>query len=271
MMWAILKLSAVFLLVLANAFFVAVEFALVSVKRVRIEALAATGDGGAKAALKALDHMDSMLSACQFGITLASLVLGAVGESTIAHLLEPFIYKIQIAFGGQFPIDPKLISHTIAITLALAIITYLHLVLGEYAPKAFAIEKAEAVSIATSKWLWWFYRTFKPFIQFINISGIKLLKMFGIDFRPGHHTVYNEDELRRLINISHQSGHIESDERELIHNVFEFTDLTVDEIMIPRTEVTAIDADADYDQVLRTFRESGYSRLPVFKDRKSVV
>lgn len=257
----IIKILAVFLLVLANGFFVAVEFALVSVRRARIETLAAAGQVGANAVLRALDHLDAMLSATQFGITLASLALGAVGESTLAHMAEPLIQRF--VYGPAAP----LIAHSIAVAIALAVITYLHLVLGEYAPKALAIEKAEAISLATARSMELFYRTFKPFIWLINYSGIKLLNVFGFEFRPGHHTAYTEEEIRHLINLSHQSGHLEQDEKELIHNVFEFSDLTAREIMIPRTEVVALEMSAGFAEVVNQFQMSGYSRLPVYQEK----
>ena len=215
---------AVLILVLANGFFVAVEFALVSVRRSKIETLAAANMGGAKSVLRALDRLDAMLSASQFGITIASLALGAVGESTLARLFEPILLDFLP------PGASTLIAHSIAIAIPLAVITYLHLVLGEYAPKALAIEKAEAISLATARWMELFYQTFKPFIWLINVSGIKFLRLFGVDFRPGHHTVYTEEELRRLIDISHQSGQLQEEEREMIHNVFEFADLTAREV-----------------------------------------
>ena len=257
----LVKILLVLLLVLANGFFVAVEFALVSVRRSRIETLAKRGKNSAYAVLRALDHLDAMLSASQFGITLASLALGAVGESTLASLLEPVVHRFASGPAAE------LIAHSIAVAIALAVITYLHLVLGEYAPKALAIEKAEAISLGTARWLWWFYRAFKPFIQLINFSGIKFLKLFGVNFHPGHHTVYTEDELRHLVNLSHQSGHLEQDEKELIHNVFEFSDLKARQIMVPRTEVFAIESGADFNEVIRQFQASGYSRLPVYEDR----
>lgn len=257
----LVKILIVLLLVLANGFFVAVEFALVSVRRSRIETLAKRGNSSAYAVLRALDHLDAMLSASQFGITLASLALGAVGESTLASLLEPVVHRFASGPAAD------LIAHSIAVAIALAVITYLHLVLGEYAPKALAIEKAEAISLGTARWLWWFYRAFKPFIQLINFSGIKFLKLFGVNFHPGHHTVYTEDELRHLVNLSHQSGHLEQDEKELIHNVFEFSDLKARQIMVPRTEVFAIESGADFNEVIRQFQASGYSRLPVYEDR----
>ena len=254
----ILKIGMILLLVVANGFFVAVEFALVSVRRARIETLAAAGRSGAQAVLRALDHLDAMLSASQFGITLASLALGAVGESTLAKWLEPFLVR-------HLPVaTTSLLAHTIAIGISLAVITYLHLVLGEYAPKALAIEKAEAISLATARWMEIFYRTFKPFIEFINLSGIRLLRLIGVEFRPGHHTAYSEDEIRYLINLSHQSGLLKKDEKELIHNVFEFSELTVGEIMVPRTKVVAIEERAGFAEVVGQFRDSGYSRLPVY-------
>jgi CBS domain containing-hemolysin-like protein len=254
-----LKLLLVFLIVLANGFFVAVEFAMVSVRRVRIEMLASQGRAGAKAVLRSLDHLDALLSASQFGITVASLLLGAVGESTLAHLFEPLLLRLLP------PNASTILSHTIAVATALFIITYLHLVLGEYAPKALAIEKAEAIALATARPMEIFYKVFKPFIWFINRSGISLLKIFGFDFRPGHHTAYTEEELRHLVTLSHQSGHLELEEKTLIHKVFDFADLTSREIMIPRTEVTAIDESTGFEGVVKVFQTTGYSRLPVYQ------
>ncbi|NBO65204.1 MAG: HlyC/CorC family transporter [Acidobacteria bacterium] len=253
-----LKFGTILFLLLANGFFVAVEFALVSVRRARIETLAAAGRRGAPAVLRALDHLDAMLSASQFGITLASLALGAVGESTLASWLEPLLRQYLPAASTE------LVSHSISIGISLAVITYLHLVLGEYAPKALAIEKAESIALATARWMEIFYRTFKPFIEFINLSGIRLLRLIGVEFRPGHHTAYSEDEIRYLINVSHQSGLLEKDEKELIQNVFVFSELTVGEIMVPRTKVVAIEERAGFAEVVDQLRSSGYSRLPVY-------
>jgi CBS domain containing-hemolysin-like protein len=256
----VLRLVIVFFLVIANGFFVAVEFALVSLRRARIEVLAASGRRGAKAVLRALDHIDAMLSATQFGITLASLALGAVGEETIAHLAEPVLHNLLPERIAQIA------AHSIAVAIALGVITYLHLVLGEYAPKALAIEKAEAIALATARPMELFYKTFKPFIWLINRSGIWLLRIFGFHFKPGHHPVYTEEEIRHLINQSHQSGHLELEEKTLIHNVFEFAELAAREIMIPRTEVTALEESASFEEVVRVFQTTGYSRLPVYHE-----
>ena len=185
--------------------------------------------------LRALDRLDAMLSASQFGITIASLALGAVGESTLAHLFEPILLNFLPQSASS------LVAHSIAVAIALAVITYLHLVLGEYAPKALAIEKAEAISLATARWMELFYQTFKPFIWLINVSGIKFLKLFGVNFRPTI-TPSTPKKGSGLIDISHQSGQLQEEEREMIHNVFEFADLTAREIMIPRTEVVALNS-----------------------------
>jgi CBS domain containing-hemolysin-like protein len=254
------KLFIVLLLVLINGFFVAVEFALVSLRRTRIETLAAAGRMGAHSVLWALDHLDAMLSASQFGITLASLALGAVGESTLAHLFEPLLHRFIPEVAAAW------LAHSIAVAIALLVITYLHLVLGEYAPKALGIEKAEPLALATAPLMQLFYGTFKPFIWFINISGIKLLKLFGVHFRPGHHVAYTEEELRYLINASHESGHLQQQEKELIHNVFDFSEMTARKVLIPRTEVTALEDTATFDDVVRVFQISGYSRLPVYHE-----
>lgn len=254
------KLFLVFLLVLINGFFVAVEFALVSLRRARIETLAAAGKRGAHSVLWALDNLDAMLSASQFGITLASLALGAVGESTLAHLFEPLLQRIVPVGAAEW------LAHSLAVAIALLVITYFHLVLGEYAPKALGIEKAEALSLATARLMQLFYRAFKPFIWLINVSGIKFLRLFGVDFRPGHHAAYTEEEIRYLVNASHESGHLQREEKDLIYNVFDFSELTAREVLIPRTEVTALEDSASFSEIIRTFQKSGYSRLPVYHD-----
>ncbi|HZS09101.1 MAG TPA: hemolysin family protein [Blastocatellia bacterium] len=254
------KLLLVFLIVLANGFFVAAEFALVSVRRARIEMLASGGTPGAKAVLRALNHLDALLSSTQFGVTLASLALGWVGESTLEHLVEP-------VFEHYLPVNlVAAAAHTASVVVAFGVITYFHIVLGEFAPKALAIEHAEKIALVVAPPMAIFYRVFKPFIWVINRSGISLLKMFGMQARLGHHAAYSEEEIRHLINQSHQSGHLELEEKTLIHNVFEFAELTAREIMIPRTEVTAIEEDSSFEEVVRLFQSSGYSRLPIYQD-----
>jgi CBS domain containing-hemolysin-like protein len=260
MFWALLKILIVVLLVLANGFFVAAEFSLVSVRRSRIEMLAGAGRRGAKAVLRALNHLDAVISATQFGITLASLALGWIGESTLEHLIEPMLLR-------YLPHTAAIAAaHTAAAIVAFSIITYCHIVLGEFAPKALALEHAEAIALAVARPMELFYQTFKPFILIVNRSGISLLRFFGVQARLGHHAAYTEEELRQLVNLSHQSGHLELGEKTLIHNVFEFSDLAAREVMIPRTEMVAIEERASFEEVVRQFQASGYSRLPVYRE-----
>lgn len=261
MVWPLFKILIVFLLILANGFFVVVEFALIRVRRPRIEALASAGKGSAQAVLRALNQLDAIISATQFGITLASLALGWVGESTLEHLFEPLLLQ-------NLPPGVALAAaHTISAVLAFSIITYFHIVLGEFTPKALAIEYAERVALAVARPIEIFYKIFKPLIWIINFSGIKFLRWFGVKSELGHHAAYTEEELRQIVTASHQSGHLERDEKELIHNVFEFSDLTAREIMIPRTAVIALDASANFTAVVHQFQISGYSRLPVYEEQ----
>lgn len=255
-----LKLIIVVLLILANAFFVAVEFAMVSVRRSKIEVLAASGKKSAKALLRALDHLDEMISATQFGITIASLALGWVGEETIAHLAEPFLLRL-------LPENVAAVAaHGGASLIALAVVTYFHLVIGEYVPKAIAIEFAERIGLAVARFMEVFYLSFKPFIWIINKSGLTILRVLGLKTQVGHQAAYTGEEIRHLITISHQSGNLEADEKTLIHNVFNFADLTAREILIPRTQVAGIEQHSSFPDVVREFQSSGYSRLPVYQE-----
>lgn len=259
-MVVLLKLIVVFLLVLANGFFVAAEFALVSVRRSRIEVLAAAGRRGAKSALRAIDHLDAIISATQFGITLASLALGWIGEATLAHLFEPLLVA------ALPPAQAAVAAHSISIVIAFAIITYLHIVLGELAPKTLALERAEAVSLAVARPMELFYAAFRPFIRLLNSSGALILRLAGLKAQVGHHPAYTGEELRHLITQSHQSGNLQLEAKNLIHNIFEFSDLTARDAMIPRGEISAIEEGASFEAVVREFQTSGYSRLPVYRE-----
>lgn len=260
MIWVLLKLLIVFLLILANGFFVASEFAFIGARRSRIEALALAGKRSAQAALRLLDGLDAVISTTQFGVTLASLALGWLGESTVEHLIEPLLVLLlpeRIAIVA---------AHATAAVIAFSTITYLHIVLGEFAPKAIALEHAERLAMAVARPIEIFYKTFKLFILIINRSGVWMLRQFGLKVLLGHHVAYTEDELMQLINLSHQSGHLQRDEKDLINNVFEFSDLTASEIMIPRTQIVALELNSNFVEVVSQFQASGYSRLPVYRE-----
>ena len=250
-----LNLVIVVLLVLANGFFVASEFALVGVRKSRIETLAKSGDGRAKRLLPLLNNLNGYISATQLGITLASLALGWIGEPAIAHLLEaPLRGRIS-----------ETLLHTIAFAIAFSIITFLHIVLGELAPKTLALERAEKTALAIALPMQLFYRVFRWPIQMLDWAGTRTVRLFGLHPSSGHASIYTEEELRQLIDISHASGHLQADEQRLINRVFDFTDAQVREAMVPRTAVAALPVTATLDETKKAFRGFGYSRLPVFE------
>jgi CBS domain containing-hemolysin-like protein len=255
----------VLLLVGANGFFVAAEFALVGVRRTRVEALAASGNRRARRLLTVLDHLDAYISATQFGITVASLALGWLGEVSIAHMLEPLFASLLSGVAAVIA------AHTVAIATAFAIITFLHIVLGELAPKSLALERTENVALAVALPMYVFYRAFRAPIWLLNKAGSLVLSVSGLRAGPEHVSVYTEDELRRLVDLSHRSGLLRADERELIHNVFEFADETVRHCMVPRAEVIGVEADAVGPALVAACQTSGYSRLPVYEGTLDAV
>ena len=256
----LLKLTAVLLLVLANGFFVASEFALVGVRRSRVEALVAEGNKRARTLLGVISHLDAYISATQLGITLASLGLGWIAEATVADLLTPVFHFILPSPASEVA------AHSVAVAVAFAIITFLHIVLGELAPKTLALERAEAVALAVARPMLIFHNIFKAPIWVLNYSGIIVLRAIGIKAAPEHIASYSEEELRHLIALSHKSGHLIEEERQMINNVFDFTEATVESVMMPRPEIEALDAELSPAQMLEIFEQMGYSRMPVYRD-----
>lgn len=249
-------LLLVFLLVLANGFFVASEFSLVAVRRSRIVTLAEQGSRRAKLLLHLIDHLNAYISATQLGITLSSLALGWIGEPAIARLLEPLLETHVSAA----------VLHSISFAIAFSLITFLHIVLGELAPKTIALERAEKTALAVALPLEIFYRVFQLPIRLLDWSGTCTVRLLGFPASVGHGSVYTEEELRYLIDISHKSGQIEEEKRKLINRVFDFGATEAREAMIPRSSMVALPMDASLEHVLDTFHEQGYSRLPVYGD-----
>lgn len=244
----------IFLLVLANGFFVASEFALVGVRRSRIETLAADGDRKAERLLNLLDNLNAYISATQLGITMASLALGWIGEPVFAHLLEePLKGRVS-----------ETVLHTISFAIAFTIITFLHIVLGELAPKTLALERAERVALAISWPMRVFYKLFSWPIRMLDWAGTRTVRLFGLHPSGEHASIYTEDELRHLIDISRQSGHLQAEEQRLIQGVFDFSESEVREAMVPRTQMVALPVTSTLDEARTKFRDTGYSRLPVF-------
>ena len=251
-----LNILIVFLLVLANGFFVASEFALVGVRRSRILSLAESGDRRARRLLRLVDNLNAYISATQLGITLASLALGWIGEPAIAHILEgPLRGRVS-----------DTVLHTISFTIAFSIITFLHIVMGELAPKTIALERAEKTALAIALPMEIFYRLFYWPIRLLDWAGTRTVRMIGLHPTAEHGSIYTEEEIRHLIDASRKSGHIEEVEQKLINRVFEFSDAQVREAMVPRTVVEALPITATLDETKRAFRTLGYSRLPVYRE-----
>src|SRR5215207_6552223 len=256
-MVTVLYIGLVFVLVLANGFFVASEFALVGVRRSRIQTLAEKGSAGAKRLLNLLDNLNAYISATQLGITMASLALGWIGEPVFAHLLEaPLKGRVS---------DVTL--HTISFAIAFTVITFLHIVLGELAPKTLALERAEKVALTISWPMQSFYKIFQWPIRVLDWAGTRTVRLFGLHPSQDHASVYTEEELRHLVDVSRKSGHLEAQEQQLINRVFEFSGAAVREAMVPRTNVDALPLTATLEETKAAFRTLGYSRLPVYRER----
>jgi CBS domain containing-hemolysin-like protein len=260
-MFETVNLVIVFLLVLANGFFVASEFSLVGVRRSRIATLAKAGDRRAKRLLGLVDHLNAYISATQLGITLASLALGWIGEPAVAHLLE-------IPLKGRVS---ETVLHTIAFTIAFSIITFLHIVLGELAPKTLALERAEKTALAIALPMEIFYKTFRWPIRLLDWAGTRTVRVFGLHPSGEHASIYTEEELRHLVDISRRSGHLKEEEQKLINSVLNFSEAEVREAMIPRTAVDAIPLTSTLDEAKAAFRQLGYSRLPVYRENRDDV
>jgi CBS domain containing-hemolysin-like protein len=255
------NLTIVLLLVLANGFFVAAEFALVSVRQSRVAALVAEGNRRARTLMRVVKQLDAYISATQLGITLASLALGWIGEETLAHLLTPVFENIM----PDHATTSVIAAHTVGIAVAFVIITFLHIVLGELAPKTLALERAERVALAVARPMEIFYKVFKAPIRLLNYAGGLVLRLAGLQSTAEHAAVYSEEELRHLIALSHKGGHLAEDERQLLYNVFDFTDGTLADVVLPRTEIEALSATLSPDEMLARFVELGYSRMPVYR------
>ncbi len=262
---AAFNIFLVIFLVLANGFFVASEFALVAVRKSRIAAQAAEGNKAAIRLLGMLNNLNAYISATQLGITLSSLGLGWIGEPAVAALLEPVLIWLGQSTGLTF-LESGALLHTVSFAIAFSFITFLHIVFGELAPKTAALELSERVSYVIAVPLLLFYKIFYPFIRVLDWAGTKTVRLFGLHPSGEHGSSYTEDEIRQLILVSEESGHLNKEESTLINKVFEFSETTVKEAMIPRTEIIAIAETCTLEEISNSFRDSGYSRLPVYRN-----
>ena len=253
----LIYLFLVLLLVAANGFFVAAEFSLVSVRRSRVVSLVESGDGRAATLLELLDNLNSYISATQLGITMASLALGWIGEPALSSLLEAPLHGLV----------SDTVRHTISFAAAFTIITFLHIVLGELAPKTLALDRAERVAMAVAWPLRLFHTLFSWPIRVLDFAGRSTVRLLGMQSSPDHASVYTVDELRQIINVSHNSGTLEADEQQMLHRIFEFSDSEVQDVMIPRNAVAALPVTATFEETQAAFNSLGFSRIPVYQDQ----
>lgn len=253
----ILGVLITILLVLLNGFFVAAEFAIVKVRYSQIQLKAQSGNRLAKTAQHIIDHLDTYLSATQLGITLASLGLGWMGEPIVARLISAFLSVIGVN------LEPETL-HAIALPTAFVLITMMHIIFGELAPKSIAIRSPESAALITAYPLKLFYYIFRPFIWLMNSISNAFLKMIGI--QPANdQEIHSSEELQLLVQQSKEGGEIEEEDYEIIKNAFDFTDHNARQIMVPRQHVFAIDVDLPIKTIVERILESGYSRIPVYQ------
>lgn len=246
-------------LVFLNAFFVASEFAIVKIRGTQLDLLIKKGNKLAKISRHFVENLNDYLSATQLGITFASLGLGWIGEPVIAKML------VELFTIFSNPVNIEIIEK-ISLPTAFVLITILHIVYGELAPKTIAIIKPEPTVLMIAIPLRLFYIIFKPFIQFLNWIANFSLRILGLRIISGYYEIHTEEEIRQMLEVSSQLGAIEKSEEKLIQNIFEFTDTKAKQIMVPRNRVVAIEMHQELQEILKKFVDEGYSRIPVYKE-----
>ena len=251
-----MNLIIFFLLIALTTVFVGSEFALVKVRATRIEQLASEGNGGAKVVKKMIEKLDYYLSACQLGITVTSLGLGWLGEPTFDKLLHPLFELMQL---------PEALTTTISFIVAFIIVTYLHVVLGELAPKTLAIQHTEKIALIYARPLYYFGVIMKPLIWLMNGSARVIIRMFGVD-PDANNDAMSEDEIKIIINNSYNGGEINQTELAYMQNIFSFDERHAKDIMVPRTQMVTLNEPFNLDELLETLKEHQFTRYPITED-----
>jgi CBS domain containing-hemolysin-like protein len=250
---------AVVTLVAANGFFVAAEFSLVSVRRTRVDELVAQGNRAAKIVRHAIDDPDRFIAATQLGITIASLGLGWIGEPALAHLIEPLLSWIP----GEWI---EVASHSLAVGIAFFIITFLHVVLGELAPKSIALQYPEETAFVVARPTVFTENLFRPLIWLLNGAGNSVLRLVGLQAPTGHQRVHSVEELKMLVAASRLGGALQPDQATMLQRVFEFADRRAYEVMVPRTEVIGVEQTTSVLEFLKIFQSRSHARFPVYEE-----
>lgn len=250
-------------LIIMTAFFVATEFAIVKIRATRIDYLIETGNKKAIHVKKILDNLDGYLSACQLGITVTALGLGWLGEPTIMRILGPLFDQLEIH---------ATLASVISFATAFFIITYLHVVIGELAPKTIAIQKAETVVLLLAKPLIFFYKMMYPFIWLLNGSARLFIRLFGFKPIDSHEVAHSEEELRIILSESYKSGEINQAEMTYVTNIFEFDERIAKEIMVPRTEMLCFYKEDSFTENINVVYDGQFTRYPVAEgDKDNIV
>ena len=259
----IINLIMVAILIALTAFFVATEFAIVKIRTTRLDQLVAEGNTKAVAARKVVGNLDEYLSACQLGITITALGLGWLGEPTVEHLLHPLFVEFDLS---------ESVSSILSFIIAFALITFLHVVIGELAPKTLAIQKAEAVTLRIAKPIMFFYKIMYPFIKTLNGSARIFTGWFGLKPASEHELAHSEEELRLILSESYKSGEINQSEFKYVNNIFQFDDRTAKEIMVPRVDMVTLDKSETVKESIAVVTEENYTRYPIIDgDKDSVI
>lgn len=258
----IVNLIIVAILIAITAFFVASEFAIVKLRSSRIDQLIAEGNKSALAAKRVTSNLDEYLSACQLGITITALGLGWLGEPTMESILHPLLVS--------FNVNESIIS-VLTFVIAFLVVTYLHVVIGELAPKTVAIQKAEFITLLFARPLIFFYRVMFPFIWILNGSANLLVRMFGLKPASEHEIAHTEEELRIILSESYKSGEINQSEFKYVNRIFEFDDRIAKEIMVPRTEIVTTSVEKSFQENLDIMRNEKFTRYPVVNGDKDHI
>ena len=255
----ILKLFLLFILILINAFFAMSEIAIISLNDAKMEKMAEDGDKKAKQVLKLTKNSSNFLSTIQIGVTLAGFLTSAVAAQNFAVMLTDALAKTSVV--KVIPVGAISVISTILITL---VMSYFSLVLGELAPKKFAMQKSEKISFAVTPILLGFSKLTKPFVKLLSASTNLIVRMFGLDPNADEETV-TEEEIRMMVDVGQEKGVIEDSQKEMINNVFEFDDIVVSDVMTHRTEIVAVEVEEPISSVIHTVIQEGYSRMPVYQ------
>jgi CBS domain containing-hemolysin-like protein len=258
----IFNLVLIAILIALTAFFVASEFAIIRVRSSRIDQLIEQGNRNAVAVKQVISSLDEYLSACQLGITITSLGLGWLGEQTIETIMRPLFNQLHL---------PSSLSHILSFGIAFSLITFLHVVVGELAPKTVAIQKAETVSLIAARPLILFYKLLYPFIWALNGSARFTTSMFGLKPASENELAHSEEELRIILSESYKSGEINQSEFKYVNKIFDFDDRIAKEIMVPRTEIVSLSKDDTLETFLSVVKNEKFTRYPIIDGDKDHI